>query len=345
VRGVGHFFRTAAAALLAIVVLGQQGWAQQQSLTLALFARYLDTLRVEAGMPGLSAAIVENGTVTWDTGLGLQDVENVVAARADTPYPVLGLTETVASAVLLQQCVEQGDLELTDTARRWNSDFPDAASTVGDVLRHRSGGSFRYDPARYAALTDVITQCARERYQRLVAFEVLNRLGMRSSVPGHNLDPDRSLFTESMLSDYAAVLRRVAVPYRIDNNRPSRSTYAPGRLDASTGLVSTARDLAQLDRSWNVLLSSSTLSQAWSAGSGAPTGLGWFVQPYNGESVVWHFGVARGAYSSLILKVPNKHVTLILLANSDRLSAPYTLENGDVTQSVFARLFLRLVLP
>jgi len=60
---------------------------------------------------------------------------------------------------------------------------------------------------------------------------------------------------------------------------------------------------------------------------------------------VWHFGVARGAYSSLILKVPNKHVTLILLANSDRLSAPYTLENGDVTQSVFARLFLRLVLP
>jgi CubicO group peptidase (beta-lactamase class C family) len=340
---VGHIVRTAAAGLLALVVFGQQGWAQQ-NLTLSLFERYLDTLRVEAGMPGLSAAIVENGTVVWDRGFGFQDIENVVAARADTPYPVLGLTETVASAVLLQQCVEQGDLELTDTARRWSSSFPDTSSTVGEVLRHRSGGSFRYDPARYAELAGVITQCAHERYQRLVGFEVLNRLGMRSSVPGHNLDQDRSLFPESMLSDYAAVLRRVAVPYRVENNRPSRSVYTPNRLDASTGLVSTVRDLAQLDRSWNVLLTPNTLSQAWSP-SGTPTGLGWFVQRYNGETVVWHFGVARDAYSSLILKVPSKNITLILLANSDRLSAPYTLENGDVTQSVFARLFLRLVLP
>jgi CubicO group peptidase (beta-lactamase class C family) len=342
---VGHTFRTAAAALVAIVVCGQQGGAQQQSLTIGLFERYLDALRVEAGMPGLSAAIVENGTVVWDRGFGRQDVENAVAARADTPYPVLGLTETVASAMLLQQCVEQRDLELTDTARRWNSAFPDATSTIGEVLRHRSGGTFRYDPSRYAELAEVITQCARERYQRLVGYEVISRLGMTDSVPGHNIDSDRSLFGDDLLARFTAALRRVAVPYRVENNRVSRSAYTPHRLDASTGLVSTVRDLARLDRSWNVLLSSSTLEQWWSPASGAPTGLGWFVQHYNHQTVVWHFGVARDAYSSLILKVPGKNVTLILLANSDRLSAPYALENGDVTQSVFARLFLRLVLP
>jgi CubicO group peptidase (beta-lactamase class C family) len=343
-HGVGHTFRTAAVALLAIVVFGQHGWAQQQSLTLALFERYLETLRTETGMPGLSAAIIENGTVIWDRGFGHQDVENLVVARADTPYPVLGLTETVASAVLLQQCVDEGDLRLTDTARQWSAEFPDSTSTVGDVLRHRSGGSFRYDPARYAHLSGVITQCARERYQRLVGHDVLSRFGMTSSVPGHNLDADRSLFTDDLLDRYASVLRRVAVPYRVENGRPSRSSFTPNRLDAATGLVSTVQDLARLDNAWSVLLTPGTLSQAWSASSG-PTGLGWFVQRYNGHDVVWHFGTARDAYSSLILKVPSKNVTLILLANSDRLSVPYALENGDVTQSLFARLFLRLVLP
>jgi hypothetical protein len=43
--------------------------------------------------------------------------------------------------------------------------------------------------------------------------------------------------------------------------------------------------------------------------------------------------------------VPSRDVTLILLANSDGLSAPFALENGDVTTSLYARLFLKLLIP
>jgi CubicO group peptidase (beta-lactamase class C family) len=75
---------------------------------------------------------------------------------------------------------------------------------------------------------------------------------------------------------------------------------------------------------------------------GTPTGLGWFVQAYNGAHLVWHFGVAPGAYSSLILKVPSRNLTLILLANSDGLNQPFALDRGDVTASLFAKLFLSL---
>jgi hypothetical protein len=73
-----------------------------------------------------------------------------------------------------------------------------------------------------------------------------------------------------------------------------------------------------------------------------PTGLGWFVQTYRSQQVVWHFGHVPNAYSSLIIKLPAKRLTLILLANSDGLVAPYQLPLGDVTRSIFGNLFLRL---
>jgi hypothetical protein len=71
-------------------------------------------------------------------------------------------------------------------------------------------------------------------------------------------------------------------------------------------------------------------------------GLGWFVQFYRGERVVWAFGSVPNAYSALLLKLPAKNTTFILLANSDGLSAPFQLPAGDVTKSLFASLFLKL---
>jgi hypothetical protein len=80
-------------------------------------------------------------------------------------------------------------------------------------------------------------------------------------------------------------------------------------------------------------------------GARIPTGLGWFIQTYNNERLVWHFGLSQDAFSSLILKVPGRRLTLILLANSDGLSAPFALGQGDVTTSLFARTFLRVFVP
>ena len=99
-------------------------------------------------------------------------------------------------------------------------------------------------------------------------------------------------------------------------------------MTASGGLVSTVRDLARLDKD-------SRCHRAVAAGDArrrvepgpiapaqpTPMGLGWFVQFYRGERVVWHFGHVPNAYSSLILKLPAKGITFILLANSDGLSA------------------------
>ena len=108
------------------------------------------------------------------------------------------------------------------------------------------------------------------------------------------------------------------------------------------------RDLAKFDLALKqgILLESGTLEHAWSTpstnGVPLPHGIGWFVQSYNGEKVVWQFGMAENASSSLMITLPARGLTLILMANSDGLVKLYSPANGDVTLSPFARLFLNL---
>jgi CubicO group peptidase (beta-lactamase class C family) len=122
-------------------------------------------------------------------------------------------------------------------------------------------------------------------------------------------------------------------------------------INAATGLVSTVRDLAQFDLSLDDgdLLREETLAGAWSTasapnGAPQPAGLGWFVQSYRGTQVIWQYGLVTNAYSGMILKVPSRRVTMILLANSDGLAIPFQLEAGDVTRSPFASVLLRMLL-
>jgi hypothetical protein len=44
------------------------------------------------------------------------------------------------------------------------------------------------------------------------------------------------------------------------------------------------------------------------------------------------------------VKLPTRHLTFILFANSDGLASTAQLDAGDVTRSLFATLFLRLYL-
>ena len=71
--------------LFVVVFLAALGWAHQSSAQGqpgSLFERYLDALRQQAGIPGLSAAIVEDGRTVWERGFGLRDVENSLPAAS-----------------------------------------------------------------------------------------------------------------------------------------------------------------------------------------------------------------------------------------------------------------------
>jgi hypothetical protein len=73
-----------------------------------------------------------------------------------------------------------------------------------------------------------------------------------------------------------------------------------------------------------------------------PPGVGWFVQTYNGQKVVWQFGAGENGSSSLAVTMPGPGLTLILLANSSGLVKSFPLAAGDVTASPFGKVFLGL---
>jgi CubicO group peptidase (beta-lactamase class C family) len=344
--------RRALAALVVAVPLAIPTAIGAQSDFIALrFERYLEALRKQAGIPGLSAAIAQDGQIVWEAGFGYQDVDASVPATPDTPYYVADLTGML-SATLVLACVEQGATSL-DTPVLVPGAVPNApatTATVGQLLKHASGGAaFQYDPVRFGALTGVIVRCMDDSFKEAIARRLLDRLAMTRSVPGLDvLKAVPSDFDNQQLLKYQDVLLQIAKPYRVDRRgRASVSQYPAPAFNAAAGLVATVRDLASfgiaLDSS--TLVEAETLASAWAMPQGAvpPTfGLGWFVQIYNGQPVVWHFGYAPDSSSALFVHLPARHKTLILLANSDGLAATFSLEAGDLTTSPFARLFLSL---
>ena len=187
----------AIACVVAVTSVLSRPLDAQTSTTLAeriaLFVRYVEPLRLQAGIPGLSAAVVVNGRIVWEQGFGFADVDGRVAATPDTPYRIASLTKTFSS-VLLMQCVQAGTLSLDTPIRTYTSGVPDAAATVRHVVSMTSdappGSRYRYDGDRFATLTSVVQACTSEPYRIALASRILNRVGMIDSVPGQDRDVD-----------------------------------------------------------------------------------------------------------------------------------------------------------
>lgn len=317
-----------------------------------VFGSYLESLRAQAKIPGLAAAIVgSEGDIVWERAFGLQDVERNITTLTSTPFHVDGLTQ-IFTATLVLKCVQEGRIELSDRLGEFDPASPDAGLTIEQALSHTTGTprhlTFAYRPGALTPLGAVIERCEGPLRPHLAQW--LRRSGMMDSVPGPDVirvpQPIDGIDAGS-IARYRDVLDRLAVPYAISKSgRPSPSRGAE-TLTPASGLVTTVRDLASFDKALRTgfIISRETLTAAWMMpserfGQPLPHGLGWFVQMYAGEKIVWQFGVNDNASSSLVMTVPGRGFSVVLLANSDGLVNPYALANGDLSASPFGRLIL-----
>lgn len=322
---------------------------------LSRFSDYLDALRVQASIPGLAAAIVGPADVTWEEAFGHQDVERNIVARTDTPFQLDGTTQAFVGSLAVR-CASDGWLSLDDPVAKFNPASPDAGATIRQLLTHTTTGAkgltFAYRPERLAPVAAAISGCTDSSFRWGVSA-LFDRLAMVDSVPGSDvvtLQAPEESFTTSALQRYSGALLRLATPYGVDaRGRPTASSYAATTLTPASGMISTVHDLEQFDLALKkgVVMRPEWRTLAWTAplnssGQPLPHALGWFVQTYNGGPIVWQFGVGDNASSSMIIHLPQRGLTLIMLANSSGLARPFDLSAGDVTVSPFARLFLSI---
>lgn len=119
------------------------------------------------------------------------------------------------------------------------------------------------------------------------------------------------------------------------------------RNSTAAGLMASVLDMAKYDIAVDQhrFLTKETQQLAFTPftstkGEALPYGLGWFTQDYKGTRLIWHYGYWTGN-SSLILKVPERNLTFIVMANTDNLSRPTDLGAGDVLSSPVGLAFLK----
>jgi CubicO group peptidase (beta-lactamase class C family) len=310
---------------------------------LALLETRLDELRARWNVPGMSAAIVKDGRLMWAKGFGHADVAHRRPAAPDTVYHLASLTKPFAAVVLLQ-ALEAGQLDLETPVSRYGIELESQGTIrVKHLFTHTSEGvpgeTYRYHGARFGELDKVITAVTGASFAAAVSARILEPLALRDTSP----NPAQAQSCAEAKRDAEGFGRRLAQGY--DSAGVTPVAY-PRYFGAAAGLVSTVEDVGRFSIALDDdrLLRAETRQRAFAPsrstkGERLPYGLGWFVQESNGLTLVWHYGLWTGT-SSLILKVPQRQVTFVVLANSDGLSRPFALGGGDVLRSPFAREFL-----
>jgi len=171
-------------------------------------------------------------------------------------------------------------------------------------------------------------------------------------VHGHQSPLTDSLITEKQRERFDLVSKTLAQPYQLDDKFNIVKGQYPNRFSVSAGLMSSVLDMAKYDIAidQNRFLTRETQQLAFTPmvstkGETLPYGLGWFTQNYKGTRLIWHYGYWT-CNSSLILKVPDRNITFIAMANTDNLSRSTDLGAGDVTSSPVGLAFLKtFILP
>lgn len=358
------------AAALSLLWTSCEDTVQKPDNPYSGFAEKVDSLRTVYNIPGISIGVAVDDSVLLSTGFGYANLEDSIPMTGATPMCIASLTKPIFSTVLMK-LVEEKKVDLNWKIKDYypdylgscerilayfNSDMPEYAyllnkyePTRDDIfIRHHlshtaettPGTAYTYNGFLFGMLSDVVESSTQISFDKWVDSLIIRKLQLGNSASSQ-LDDSRK-----------SIVDRLALPYHFDTNKNWIKGELPNpELNAGSGLIFSAGDLLLFDRAFNSneLLTKESKSQmlqpfVLNDGTVSPYGYGWFIQKYRGNTLVWHYGLEPSGYSGLYLKILEKNTTLVLLANSQDLSAPFNLEKGDVLSSAFAKVFVDAVL-
>ena len=101
---------------------------------------YMEQVRNETGVPGMSVAIAVGNEIVFSEGVGYAELDNKVLATGRTVHNV-GSVSKVLAVVPLMQLVERGEVDLDAAIQKYLPYYPAKQwpVTVRQVLTHTSG--------------------------------------------------------------------------------------------------------------------------------------------------------------------------------------------------------------
>jgi CubicO group peptidase (beta-lactamase class C family) len=330
------------------------------ALSFTCFAQSLDHTRIDPifaefahrDTPGCAVGVDVPGQQRFKAAYGMADLEHNVPVTLDTVFEAGSVSKQfTASALLL--LVERGKVSLNDDIRKYFPEMPayERPITVRELLNHTSGlrdwGSVE-DTAGWPRTT--------REYTHPLVLEILSHQHALNYPPGDAWSYTNSGYNLAamlvervtgttlqafMRKEYFEPLGMNSTQWRDDFRRivlnraiaydpqdktwrqdmPFEDAYGNG------GLLTTIGDLLK----WNENLSNGKLHASIFAlmqkpgtltnGQAIDYGLGFFVDDFQGFTLVNHAGATAG-YRSWVGRVPAKGISVAILCNSSAANPP-----------------------
>ncbi len=296
--------------------------------------------------PGISLAVIKNGTIVYKKGFGIANLEYGIPITTSTVFQVASVSKqfTVFSILLLEQ---EGKLSIDDDIRKYLPEMPDYGYKISlrNLANHTSGIRDNTDLANLIGTSEADLFSNEEAVKLITSQKGLN------FIPG-----DEFQYCNSGYILLAEIVKRVSgqsfaeftqarifkplktknsqfidKPETIIKNRAYsydkfENVYYKSILNhsfvGSTGLNTSIDDLSLWainfqnktignDAIFNKMIEKSRLNN----GEIIPYGLGLENQVYKGLDIVFHGG-GIGSYGSRILIIPEHNFSIVYMCNS-----------------------------
>ena len=320
---------------------------------LAKIEEKLEARRKELGIPGMSLVIVKDDKIIYMKGLGYKDFENKIEVTPDTQFAIGSATKAfTALSVLMSQ--DDGKLALDDSPKKYLPWFKmydpetDKNITIRDLLSHSSGlnrtdlamvtgklnrseliqvaaqakptaklrEKFQYQNIMFTAGGEIVSTVQKMPWEKFIPERIFKPLGMNNT--------SMSMKEMEKVSD-----KSFGYNYNFDTKETAKLPYRDINEVAPAGSInSSAKDMSQWLRfvlgggvvDGKRLVSENGFAE-WlkpqmkvNASGTMNYGLGWFLQKWNGMTVVQHGGNIDG-FNALVAMIPEKKLGFVMLTN------------------------------
>jgi len=314
-----------------------------------LFKEYNNT-----SSPGCALAILQDGKMLYEKYYGMSNLEYNLAINAGSKFHVASVSKQFTAAAIVRLSLE-GKISLDDDIRKYIPEVPDFGYkiTFNHLMHHTSGLRDQWEMIALSGWrsndliteSDILDMVKRQKSLNFKPGEefLYSNTGFTllavavKKITGVSLkDYADSVFFKPLgmtnthfQSDHSAIIPNRTSAYVKDEKGNWRIEIPVFDNYGATALFTTVRDLAKWDEAfYSGKIFSSDFVQAMykpgvlNDGTEQIYASGLMLEKYKGFGIVEHGGSDAG-YKSFVLRIPEKHFSVIMLLNCGTFPIDY----------------------